>query len=147
MARVEEDARRAEVGREYNGPAPRLSTMTVLVIEDSEPMRRTIRSFIDDLTQVVWECPDGTDALAEYRKNRPDWVLMDIKMGVVDGLAATRQIKTAFPDARIVIVTSYDEQSLRDEARLAGACGYVLKENLRELVNILSGEGRSESSI
>jgi NarL family two-component system response regulator LiaR len=121
--------------------------MTVLVVEDSEPMRRTIRNFIDDLAQVVWECPDGADALAEYTRHRPDWVLMDIKMGKVDGLAATRQIKAAFPNARVIMVTSYDEQSLRDEAQLAGACGYVLKENLRELASILSGDVRLESRI
>ncbi|HEY6327846.1 MAG TPA: response regulator transcription factor [Blastocatellia bacterium] len=118
--------------------------MKALIVEDSEPMRRTIRSFIEDLAHVVWECVDGSDALAQYAEHRPDWVLMDIKMGKVDGLAAARQIKAAFPDARIVMVTSYDEQSFRDEARLAGACRYVLKENLRELMNILSGEVRLE---
>jgi DNA-binding NarL/FixJ family response regulator len=63
---------------------------------------------------------------------------MDIKMKDVDGLAATRQIKAAFPEARIVMVTSFDEQSLRDEARLAGACGYVLKESLGDLVKIMA---------
>jgi CheY-like chemotaxis protein len=121
--------------------------MKVLVVEDSEPMRRTIRSFIEDLAQVVWECPDGADALAKYTEHRPDWVLMDIKMGEVDGLAATRRIRAAFPEARIVMVTSFDEQSFRDEARVAGACGYVLKENLRELAKILAGGDPPENSI
>ena len=122
-------------------------TMTVLVVEDSEPMRRTIRSVIEDLAQVVWECSDGADALARYTECRPDWVLMDIKMGHIDGLAATRQIRAAFPDARIVMVTSYDEQSFRDEARLAGACGYVVKENLRDLAKILFGGDPPKNSI
>jgi CheY-like chemotaxis protein len=119
--------------------------MKVLVVEDSEPMRRAIRSFMDDLADVVWECADGADALAQYTEHRPDWVLMDIKMRGVDGLAATRQIKASFPDARIVMVTSYDEQSLRDEARLAGACGYVLKENLADLARLLVGEADPKS--
>ena len=65
----------------------------------------------------------------------------------LDGLAATRQIKAAFPDARIVMVTSYDEQSLRDEAQLAGACGYVLKENLLELIKLLAGSDHPNKSI
>jgi len=121
--------------------------MNVLLVEDSEAMRRTIRSFIEDLAEQVYECSDGRNALSEFARHRPDWVLMDIKMNRVDGLAATRQIKAAFPDARIVIVTSYDEQSLRDEAQLAGACGYVLKENLREIAKILSGECRSKNSV
>jgi CheY-like chemotaxis protein len=110
-------------------------------------MRRTIRSFIEDLADVVWECSDGADALALYTEHRPDWVLMDIKMSGVDGLAATRQIKAAFPDARIVMVTSYDEQSFRDEARLAGASGYVLKENLGDLARLLAREGGPKNSI
>lgn len=121
--------------------------MKVLVVEDSEPMRRTIIGFIEDLAQMIWECADGAEALAAYAEHRPDWVLMDIKMGDVDGFAATRRIKAAFPDARIVMVTSYDEQSLRDEARLAGACGYVLKENLRELAKILTTQGPRQNSL
>jgi len=121
--------------------------MKVLLVEDSEPVRRAIKSFIEDLAEQVYECADGRDALGEFARHRPDWVLMDIKMGDVDGLAATRQIKAAFPDARVVMVTSYDEQSFREEARLSGACGYVLKENLRQLAKILAGERRPENSI
>ena len=112
--------------------------MKVLIVEDSEPMRRTIMSFIGDVAEEIYECPDGRDALPAFARYQPDWVLMDIKMNDVDGLAATRQIKAAFPDARIVMVTSFDEQSLRDEARLAGACGYVLKENLLDIRHLLA---------
>ena len=110
-------------------------------------MRRTIKSFIQDLAEQVYECADGREALDAFTRDRPDWVLMDIEMGDVDGFAAARQIKAVFPDARIVMVTSYDEQSLREEARLAGACGYVLKENLRDLAKLIAGEGRSENSV
>src|SRR5215467_12111504 len=98
--------------------------MTVLIVEDSEPMRRTIKSFIGDLAEQVYECADGRDALAAFARHHPDWVLMDIKMRDVDGLAAARQIKSAFPEARIVMVTSYDQPSFRDEARQAGAYAY-----------------------
>jgi len=111
--------------------------MKVLIVEDSEPMRRAIRNIVEDLAERVYECVDGRDAVAQFAKHQPDWVLMDIKMKEVDGLAATRQIVTLFPAARIVILTSYDEASFRDEARQAGACGYVLKENLLELEDIL----------
>jgi DNA-binding NarL/FixJ family response regulator len=121
--------------------------MNVLIVEDSEQMRRTIRSFVEDVAQEIHECPDGRQALAGFIRYRPDWVLMDIKMKYLDGLAATRQIKAAFPDARIVMVTSYDEQSLRDESQLAGACGYVLKENLRDLVKLIAGDSGPENSI
>lgn len=118
--------------------------MKVLLVEDSEPMRLTIKSFIEDLVERFYECADGRDALGEFATHRPDWVLMDIKMSDVDGLAAARQLKATFPDARIVMVTSYDQQSFREEARLAGACGYVLKENLAQLVQILESDGEPE---
>ena len=121
--------------------------MKVLIVEDSEAMRRTIKSFIEDLAELIHECTDGSDALAAFARFRPNWVLMDIKMQEVDGLAATRQIKAAYPEARIVMVTSFDEQSLRDEALLAGACGYVLKENLGDLVKLITGSDRPETEI
>ena len=54
--------------------------MNMLIVDDSEPMRRTIRSFIEDLADQIHECADGRNALEEYRRFRPDWVLMDIKM-------------------------------------------------------------------
>ena len=120
--------------------------MKVLIVEDSEPMRRTIKNIVEDLAEWIYECVDGLDALTQFAKHRPDWVLMDIKMNGVDGLAATRQIMTLFPEARIVIVTSYDEGSFRDEARQAGACGYVLKENLLELTAILSSVNPARNS-
>src|SRR5262249_8281217 len=121
--------------------------MKVLIVEDSAAMRRTIRSFIEDVAEQVCECTDGREALAAFITHCPDWVLMDLKMRNVDGFAATRQIKAVFPDARIVMVTSFDEQSLRDEARAAGACGYVLKENLRDLAKLLAARDRRENSV
>ena len=60
-------------------------------------------------------------------------------MKPVDGLRATAQIKARFPEARIVIVSQYDDQELREEAARLGACAYVLKENLHELPGILTG--------
>ena len=111
--------------------------MTVLIVEDNEAMRQTIRKLMDDLTEVIAECDDGAQALGAYRQHHPDWVLMDIKMKELDGLAATRQIKAAFPQARIVIVSGHDDARLRRAAGKAGACAYVNKENLLELRQIL----------
>jgi len=70
--------------------------------------------------------------------HRPDWVLMDIDLPEVDGINATRQIVAAHPEARVVIVTSYDDAGLRETARSAGACEYVVKENLIEIRCILA---------
>jgi DNA-binding NarL/FixJ family response regulator len=62
---------------------------------------------------------------------------MDIRMKRLDGIAATRQITAAFPNAAIVMVTDYDDARLRKAARAAGACGYVVKENILPLRKIL----------
>src|SRR4029453_15300260 len=106
--------------------------MSLMIVEDNEPMRRMIRSMVADLAERIDECGDGAEAYARYADRRPDWVLMDIAMPGMDGIPATRQIMAAFPDARVLIVTNYDDAELRAAALAAGACGYVLKDNLLE---------------
>jgi CheY-like chemotaxis protein len=116
--------------------------MRLLIVEDNYQMRRLIRSFVGDLVEAVFECGDGSEALEAYRAYQPDWVLMDIEMKKLDGISATRQIKADFPDARIIIVTEYDQPDWRDEAKRAGACDYVLKESLVQLRGILQRSQR-----
>lgn len=111
--------------------------MKVLIVEDNAPMRRMIRRLVADLADEISECGDGAQAYALYAAQRPDWVLMDIEMAGVNGITATRQIRADYPDANIVIVTNHDDELLREEARRAGACDYVLKEDLLELRRLL----------
>jgi DNA-binding NarL/FixJ family response regulator len=92
-----------------------------------------IRNIALPFTRDVCECGDGDDILSCYSLQRPDLVLMDIRMDEVDGIQATRQIIAADPAAKVVIVTDYDDEALREAAMAAGARGYVLKENLLEL--------------
>jgi CheY-like chemotaxis protein len=112
--------------------------MKVLIVDDHESLRRTIKALLDDLVTTFYECDDGDQAQASYEEHRPDWVFMDIKMNQLDGLTAASRITSACPDSRIVIVTNYDDNALRKAARDAGACGYVLKENLLDLRAIIS---------
>lgn len=107
--------------------------MNVLIVEDNAEMRRTMRDFTRDLVDGVLECADGSEAFALYEMHLPDWVLMDIEMKKMDGISATRQIVAQFPAARIAIVTGYDDDDLRQTAAEAGACEYIVKENLFEL--------------
>jgi CheY-like chemotaxis protein len=111
--------------------------LKLLIVEDNRAMRSLIKSIIADLAEGVSECGDGAEALPAYAECRPDWVLMDVRMKELDGISATRQIKAAFPDAQIVIVTDYDDPKLREAARRAGAREYVLKENLLDVRRIL----------
>lgn len=112
--------------------------MNILIVDNSQRMRRTIRSLIAGPAHEVFECEDGNQALAAYQTHRPDWVLMDIGLKEVDGIVVTGAIKAAFPEAKVVIVTDYDDVGLRQAAQHAGAFAYVLKEALFELRMIIN---------
>ena len=114
-----------------------LNLMKLLIVDDNSEMRRLIINILGNLATSVNECGDGDEAVAAYAKCSPDWVLMDVKMPKVDGITATRQIKTAFPTARVMIVTDYDNRNLREAALTAGAEHYVLKEDLLLMRRIL----------
>lgn len=112
--------------------------MKLLIVEDNPRMRRLIRSLVQDLAEEILECSDGAEALQAYTDFLPDWVLMDIKMLGMDGLTASLLIKTAFPEANICIVTDYGDQKTREAARAAGACAYIVKEELHTLRSAIS---------
>ena len=112
--------------------------MKVLMVEDNPSMRSMIRRILAGIADEISECDDGAAACSLYGELRPDWVLMDIELGQVNGITATRRIKADHPQARIVIVTNYDDKQLRETARIAGACEYVLKEDLFDLRRILT---------
>lgn len=107
--------------------------MKCLIVEDNAAMRRLLRWLVTELAIDVYESRDGLEAITSYAQVQPDCVLMDIELPGQNGLQATRQIKAMYPQANILIVTSYDDSKLRQAAQAAGACGYVLKENLAEL--------------
>lgn len=112
--------------------------MVILIIDDNQQMRRLLRSVLGDMAESIAECDDGAGALSAFAEFRPDWVLMDIRMRTVDGITATRNIKADFPEAHVVIVTDYDDADMRQAAQQAGAEGYVIKENMLMLRQMLS---------
>ena len=82
--------------------------------------------------QVVGEAADGTQVVELYQKLEPDLVLMDLRMPRGDGISATRKIRTQFPAARILMLTTYDGDDDIHKALSAGAGGYLLKNSTRE---------------
>jgi CheY-like chemotaxis protein len=113
--------------------------MKVLIAEDDLRIRKMIVAMVSDLSDEIFECENGKEAQAIYAARRPDLVLMDICMPEMDGIAATRSIRSSFPEAKIVIVTTHESSAMRESAKSAGAIEYVLKENLSQLRNIISG--------
>ena len=106
-------------------------------MDDNAAVRRLMKRLVLPFATEVCECADGADALSAYEEQDPDVVLMDIRMKEVDGITAAKRIHAANPAAKIVMVTDYDDDALREAALAAGACGYVLKDNLLDLVRLM----------
>jgi DNA-binding NarL/FixJ family response regulator len=117
--------------------------LSLLIVEDSAAVRGLIKNVVAGLADTIYECADAVEAIADYSRFHPDLVLMDIRMTLMDGIAATRQITRADPGAKVIIVTDYDEIDLCESAMRAGAIGYVLKDNLLDLVSALNAQARS----
>ena len=131
-------ATRPEGGR---GPA------RLVIVDDHDFVRSGIRVMLSgepDL-KIVGEAADGQEALELCRRERPDLVLMDVRMPRMDGLAATRSINRRFPRVSVLILTMHENEDYLLEAIKAGAAGYVLKDaSQNELVTaireVLEGE-------
>jgi DNA-binding NarL/FixJ family response regulator len=122
----------------------------VMAVDDHPLMRAGIVGEINAQTdmQIVAEASNGDEALALFRKHRPDITLMDIRMPKVDGIAAIASIHEQFPQARIIVLTTSagDVQAVR--AFKAGAVGYLLKNLLRtELVETIRSVHRGHKRI
>src|ERR1700761_5580220 len=76
--------------------------------------------------QVVAQAADGDQALALYREHQPDGALMDLRMNTMNGVEATRAIRAEFPNARIIVLTTFDGDEDIYRALQAGARGYLL---------------------
>ena len=122
-------------------------SIRVLLADDQTLVRSGFRVLLDrtDGIDVVGEVADGAAALDRARADRPDVVLMDIRMPVMDGLEATRRIARdrALEDVRVLMLTTFDLDEYVFEALHAGASGFLLKdvepEDLRAAVRVVAG--------
>ena len=110
----------------------------LLLVEDNASMRALIKTVVAESGSVIHECTDGETAVGLYDALHPDWVLMDIRMSGMDGITATRAIRTSDPAARVIIVTDHGDPQSRAAAIAAGASAFVLKQNLLELPALLA---------
>ena len=105
-------------------------SIRVLIADDQALVRTGFRMVLDTdpNLQVIAEAKDGSEAVVASRRSRPDIVLMDIRMPVMDGLEATRQIVAAKDPPRVLVLTTYDLDEYVFDALLAGASGFLLKD-------------------
>lgn len=106
----------------------------VLVVDDQALVREGLRLILDveEGLDVIGEARDGREAVALVRDLCPDLVLMDVRMPVLDGLAATREIVASGSSSKVLMLTTYDEDIYLYEAIRAGASGFLLKDSRRE---------------
>jgi DNA-binding NarL/FixJ family response regulator len=108
--------------------------ISILLVDDQQLIRQGLRALLElesDL-QIVGEAENGEAAIAQVEKLQPDVVLMDVRMPVMDGVAATQQICQRFPTVNILILTTFDDQSYVATAIQNGAKGYLLKDTPSE---------------
>jgi DNA-binding NarL/FixJ family response regulator len=102
----------------------------VLLVDDQKLMREGLRVLLElepDL-EVVGEAADGRAALEAYVAQQPDVVLMDVRMPGMDGVEATWRLRQRWPQARVIILTTFDDDEYVFEGLRAGALGYLLKD-------------------
>lgn len=115
-------------------------TLRILTIDDHPLIRQGIASMleVEPGLELVGEAADALDGIEQYRRLLPDIALVDLQMPGVDGIELTRCLRAEFPQARVVILTTYRGDANARDALAAGACGYLLKSSLRrELVDAL----------
>jgi CheY-like chemotaxis protein len=111
--------------------------MKLLIADDNENMRKMLKNICSHLFYKILECDDGDLAVDIYKDEKPDWVLMDIKMNRMDGIEATKIINEKYPDAKIIVVSQYDDKSIIDAAMNSGAVEFVGKDDLSIIEKII----------
>jgi DNA-binding NarL/FixJ family response regulator len=120
----------------------------ILLVDDQALFREglhTLLSVHEDL-QVVGEASNGQEAIAAAEKLAPDVVLMDLRMPVLNGVAATQKITELFPSCRVIVLTTFDDDDYVFDGLRAGAVGYLLKDvPSAKLVEAIRAAARGES--
>lgn len=123
--------------------------MTILIVDDNTKFRVFIKKILQASIhniETIYECEDGESAVSMYNEFKPDWVLMDIKLPLMDGLEATRLITGKNPEAKIIILTQYNDTEYREVASKWGAYNFFLKENVELIPKCLNDNNSTRES-
>ncbi len=122
----------------------------VLICDDQEVVREGLRAIVDLVPDfdVIGVAADGAEALSSLEDDPADIVLMDLRMPGLNGVQATRQVRDRFPETKVLVLTTYADESWVLDAVRAGASGYLLKDAPRErLVAAIKGTVAGETYI
>ena len=111
----------------------------LIIAEDYEPTQVVLRQLLERHYDVVDTVSNGLALLKAVETNKPDGVVLDISMPVMNGIVAAKRLRTAHPEMKIIFVSAHSEQAYIDEAFKVGADRYILKNSIeRELVKALN---------
>lgn len=106
----------------------------IFLVDDNPGFLKRVKDFLATCEgiKVIGEASDGEGAISKTLELKPDLVLMDVRMGGMNGLNATQHLKDEIPEVAIIILSKYDLHEYREAARIRGANGYVVKMNMVE---------------
>ncbi|MDX1522570.1 MAG: response regulator transcription factor [Anaerolineae bacterium] len=107
-----------------------MDQVRVLTVDDHAIVRKSIQILLntDSTIRVVGEANDGSEAVSQVKELQPDVVLMDLVMAKQNGIDATKYIKKHYPDIKVIILTTFEDETIVTSALKAGADGYMLKD-------------------
>ena len=114
--------------------------LRIVIVDDNLHYRNTISNFLQKKNnfQVVAEAGDKLAAIQAVEKHRPDVVLMDVSMPVMNGIDATHIITTKFPDTKVIVLTMHTDECYLNSSYQAGACGFLPKDcGKKDLLNAI----------
>jgi len=127
-----------------------METIRVLIADDQRLMREglaTLLALADDI-DIVAQAGDGAEAIELAKQHQPDVILMDIQMPHINGVEATKAIRSILPAAQIIILTTFDDDEYLLAGLRAGACGYLLKDMPSEqLAGAIRAAAKGQSPI
>lgn len=109
------------------GPSEEINRPTILLADDESAMLERVRRLLQSEFRIVGAAPDGEALLAAAERLKPDVILADISMPILNGFEAARRLKSSSPEARIIFLTVHEEPTVVTEALEIGVKGYVIK--------------------
>ena len=116
---------------------PPVDPLKLLVVDDHTAFRRTVRQLFEGTMMQIHEASSGEEAVELYAQVRPAWVVMDLRMPGMGGLKATEAIRKLDAQARVIVISQLNELEYLEQAHGAGAVGFVSKEEVYRLAEII----------
>ncbi len=115
--------------------------ISIMIVDDFSKIRIILKKmletkFVKQLS-TIYECKNGQEAIETFAKYKPDWIVMDLKMEIMDGLTASKEILKLNQDARIIILTQFDDEEYFDVAKEIGVKAFIQKENILDIPYII----------